>query len=144
MANKSGITLIILLTAIVVMIIIITSASVIGAGAITAANFEEYKASLSRVQDNINLYYIANGTLPITNEIVSGSSLGTDFYNNVAANGDENNRLYVVDISLVKNDTIRKGIGTVVNKDVFLVSENSHNIYYLRGFKFKGQVIYGN
>ncbi len=144
MTNKSGLTLIILITAIVVMMIIITSASVIGSNAIAAANFEEYKASLSRVQDNINVYYLTNGKLPITNEIVSGKSLGVNFYNNIIENGDENNRLYVVDISLVNNDTIRKGLGNVINKDVFLVAEKSHNIYYLKGFKFNGQVVYGN
>lgn len=144
MSKKSGITLIIMVTAVLVMMIIITSASVIGAGSIASANFEEYKASLSRVQDNINVYYLDNNTLPITNEIVDGNSLGQDFYNNIIKNADENNRLYVVNVSLLGNDTIRKGIGTVANKDVFLVAENSHNLYYLKGFNYRGQVVYGN
>lgn len=144
MNKKSGVTLIIVVTAAIVMMIIITSASVIGAGSIASANFEEYKASLSRVQDNINVYYLENETLPITNEIVSGNSLGTDFYNNIVQNADENNRLFVVNVSLLKNDTIRKGVGTIINKDVFLVAENSHNVYYLNGFNYRGQVFYGN
>jgi len=144
MKNKSGITLLVVITATVVMMLIITSASVIGAGSIAAANFEEYKASLSRVQDNINVYYLENEKLPVTNEIVSGNSLGDDFYNNVKLNSDENNKLYVVNIGLLKNDTIRKGTGTVANKDVFLVAENTHNIYYLKGSAYKGQVLYGN
>jgi Tfp pilus assembly protein PilE len=144
MDKKSGITLIIVVIASIIMMIIITSASVIGAGSIASANFEEYKASLSRVQDNINLYYLNNEMLPITNEIVSGGSLGVDFRNYIIQNADENNRLYVVDVSLLKNNTIRKGMGSVANKDVFLVAENSHNIYYLKGFNFKGQVFYGN
>lgn len=144
MGNKRGITLIILITASVIMMIIITSASVIGAGSISSANFEEYKASLSRVQDNVNVYYLDNKTLPITNEVVSNNSLGTEFYNNIVQNADENNRLFVINASLLNNDTIKKGKGNVADKDVFLVAENSHNVYYLKGYKYKGQVYYGN
>lgn len=144
MTNKSGVTLLVVITATIVMMIIITSASVIGAGAIAGANFEEYKTSLSRIQDNINIYYLDNEKLPITNEIVSASSLGTDFYNNVIQNLDENNKLYVVDVSLFQNETIKKGIGSVANKDVYLVAENTHNLYYLKGLQYKGQILYGN
>jgi hypothetical protein len=142
--KKSGITLLVVVTATVVMMIIITSASVIGAGSIAAANFEEYKASLSRVQDNVNLYYLENKKLPITNEVVSGNSLGDEFYNNIVENEDENNKLYVVNVALLVSDAIKKGRGTVINKDVYLVAENTHNIYYLNGSKYKGQVLYGN
>ncbi|MDD2376415.1 MAG: hypothetical protein PHD15_03725 [Clostridia bacterium] len=144
MTNKSGVTLLVVITATIVMMIIITSASVIGAGSIAAANFEEYKTSLSRVQDNINIYYLENERLPIINQIVSASSLGTDFYNNIIENLDENNKLYVVDVTLFENDTIKKGTGSVANKDVFLVAENTHNVYYLKGLKYKGQMLYGN
>ena len=143
MKNKSGVTLLVVIIASIVMMIIITSASVIGAGAIAGANFEEYKTNLNRIQDNVNVYYLDNDKLPITNEVVSANSLGTDFYNNVIDNLDENNKLYVVDVSLFKNDTIKYGMGTVVNKDVFLVAENTHNVYYLKGSKYKGQTLYG-
>lgn len=144
MSRKSGVTLLVIIMSIVVMMIIITSASVVGSNAITQANFEEYKSSLSRVEDNINSYYLENGKLPITNEVVSATSLGTDFYNNVVENKDDNNKLFIVNISLLQNDTLKKGYGTVIDKDVFVVAENTHNIYYLKGFKFRGQTIYGN
>lgn len=144
MSRKSGVTLLVIIMSLVVMMIIITSASVVGSNSITQANFEEYKSSLSRVEDNINSYYLENGKLPITNEVVSATSLGKDFYNNVVENKDDNNKLFIVNISLLQNDTLKKGYGTVIDKDVFLVAENSHNIYYLKGFKFRGQTIYGN
>ena len=144
MSRKSGVTLLVIIMSLVVMMIIITSASVVGSNSITQANFEEYKSSLSRVEDNINSYYLEKGKLPITNEVVSATSLGKDFYNNVVENKDDNNKLFIVNISLLQNDTLKKGYGTVIDKDVFLVAENSHNIYYLKGFKFRGQTIYGN
>ncbi len=144
MSRKSGVTLLVIIMSVIVMMIIITSASVVGSNAIIQANFEEYRSGLSRVEDNINSYYLENGKLPITNEVVSANSLGTDFYNNVVENKDDNNKLFVVNISLLQNDTLKKGYGTLINKDVFLVAENTHNIYYLKGFNFRGQTIYGN
>lgn len=110
MNNKSGVTLLILVIAITVMFVIISSASVIGFESITGANFEEYKAMISRVSDNVNSYYLDNGKLPVTNEIVSGNSLGTTFYNNLIDNSDENNNLYVLDVSLLNNANIKNGV----------------------------------
>lgn len=144
MEKKRGVTLLVIIISTIIMMIIITSASVAGANSIAQANYEEYTSSLSRVGDNVNTYYLENGKLPIVNQIVGASSLGNDFYNNVILNQDENNQLYVVDVSLLKNDTITKGKGTVANKDVYLVADNTHNVYYLKGFKFRGQVVYGN
>lgn len=144
MTNKSGVTLMVLVTATIVMMIIITSASVIGANSVASAKLEEYKSSLFRVQDNINTYYLENNMLPVTNEVVAANSLGTSFYNNIIENNDENNKLFVVDVSLLNNETIKKGKGTVADKDVFLVAENTHNIYYIKGFEYKGQVVHGN
>lgn len=144
MKNKQGVTLIVLLTALTVMLVIISSATVIGVDSINSANFEEYKGSIGRVKDNVNQYYLENGVLPITKEIVSATSLEGSFLNAINNNSDENNKLYVIDISLLKNDTIRAGKGSVFNKDVYVVSENTNNIYYLKGFKYKGKIIYDN
>lgn len=144
MNRKSGITLLVLVMSFAVMMIIITSALVAGFNSIAQANYEEYMTSLSRVEDNINVYYLENDKLPITNEIVAATSLGEDFYNNVVINKDDNNRLFIVNISLLNNSTIKQGHGTVANKDVYLVAENTHNVYYLDGFRFRGQTIYGN
>lgn len=144
MNNKRGVTLLVVLTATIVMLIIMTSAAVIGAGAISSANLEEYKNGISRVQDNINEYYLEVGSLPVLNEVVAPNSLGSDFYEAVALNSDENNKLYVVNVALLSNDTIRNGRGTLKNQDVYLVAENTHNVYYVGGFSNRGKIYYSN
>ena len=129
---KKGLSLSTVVIAISIMLILISSVSVIGSSAITSANFEEYKSSIDRVADEVNIYVTDNGTLPVTNEAIAINSLGQDFLNQVKENGDLANKFYLVDISKLNDYNIKKGRGNVENKDVFLVTENTNNVYYLK------------
>src|SRR5574344_1205494 len=139
---KKGVSLATVIVAVTLMVILISSVSVVGTSAISIANFEEYKSIIERTSDDINDYYIQNKSLPVTEESVSAVSLGQDFINTLSSNNDLQNKLYVVDVSKLGDYTLKKGIGTVSNKDVFIVAENSNNVYYLKGFKYKGKVYF--
>lgn len=141
---KKGLSLSTVVIAISIMLILVSSVSVIGSSAITYANFEEYKSNIDRVSDEVNIYVTDNGTLPVTNEVVAINSLGQDFLNQVKENGDLANKFYLVDISKLNDYNIKKGRGNVENKDVFLVTENTNNVYYLKGFKYRGKVYFNN
>ena len=141
---KKGLSLSTVVIAISIMLILVSSVSVIGSSAITSANFEEYKSNLDRVSDEVNIYVTDNGTLPVTNEVIAIYSLGQDFLNQVKENGDLANKFYLVDISKLNDYNIKKGRGNVENKDVFLVTENTNNVYYLKGFKYRGKVYFNN
>ena len=141
---KKGLSLSTVVIAISIMLILVSSVSVIGSSAITSANFEEYKSNIDRVSDEVNIYVTDNGTLPVTNEVVAINSLGQDFLNQVKENGDLANKFYLVDISKLNDYNIKKGRGNVKNKDVFLVTENTNNVYYLKGFKYRGKVYFNN
>ena len=114
---KKGLSLSTVVIAISIMLILVSSVSVIGSSAITSANFEEYKSNIDRVSDEVNIYITDNGTLPVTNEVV---------------------------VSKLNDYNIKKGRGNVENKDVFLVTENTNNVYYLKGFKYRGKVYFNN
>ena len=143
MKNKRGVTFSVVIVAIVIMLIVVSSASVIGTRSISTANFEEYKSEIGRVYNNVNEYYIKNKTLPIKNEIIDISSLDTEFKSILNQNGDNTSSLYVVDVALLEDATIKNGKGTVATKDVYLVSSQNQNIYYLKGFKYNKVVYYG-
>ena len=143
MKNKRGISLVVLIVAVVVMLIIVTSAVVIGAGSITKANFQEYQSSISRMSNLVNIYYTENNELPITGYVLDPKSISYDFVNEVNSRNDEFNKLYIVDTSKLKMTTIDIGSGTIEDKDIFVVSENTNNIYYVKGFKFEGKVVHG-
>ena len=139
---KKGFSLSTVVIAISIMLILISSVSVIGSSAISSAYFDEYKSQIERVSDEINIYINENGNLPIKNEEVDINSLGTDFLNQARENGDTTNKFYVIDISKLNDYSLKKGNGNVEDKDVFLVAENTNNVYYLKGFKYRGKVYF--
>ncbi len=140
---RKGLSLSTLVIAITVMLILVSSVSVIGSSAINSANFEEYKSQIERVSDEVNIYSNENGSLPVTNQSIAINSLGNDFLEQVKENGDLTNKFYVIDISKLDDYNIKKGKGTVENKDVFLVCDNTNNVYYLKGFKYRGKIYFG-
>ena len=139
---KKGVSLTTVVIAITVMMILIASVSVIGSSAINSANFEEYKSEIERVANEVNLYITENDTLPTTNEVISINSLESEFLNSLNENNDISNKLYVVDISKLNDYNLEKGKGTVSDKDVFVVAEDSNNVYYLKGFRYRGKVYF--
>ena len=143
MKSKKGISMVVLLVAVFIMIVLVSSAIVLGSRSITTANFEEYQSEISRVSDLVNIYKIENGSLPITGEVLDPKSISYDFINEANMAGDEFNKLFVIDMKLLNNTTINIGNGNAQNKDAFVVSENTNNIYYIKGFKFEGKVVHG-
>ena len=143
MEKKNGISMVVLLVAIVIMILLVSTAVVVGAGSITKANFEEYQSNVIRMSNLVNIYYTKNNELPIINKVLDAKSISYDFVNEVNSKGDEFNKLYIIDKSKLKMSTIDIGSGTIEDKDIFVVAENTNNIYYVKGFKFEGKAIHG-
>ena len=139
---RKGVSLTTVVIAITVMMILIASVSGIGSSAINSANFEEYKSEIERVANEVNLYITENDTLPTTNEVISINTLESEFLNSLNENNDISNKLYVVDISKLNDYNLEKGKGTVSDKDVFVVAEDSNNVYYLKGFRYRGKVYF--
>ena len=143
MNKKSGITMTVLAVSIAVMLLLITASTIIGSGYVNDARYDGFKTMVSAVSDNINAYLLENGELPINNESVLYNSFGSDFAKEVEKKGDQYNRLFIVDISKLNNYTINEGKGDISNGDVFLIAENSNNLYYLKGFTYKDKKYYG-
>lgn len=140
---KKGVSLLIVVVAISVMVILISTTIIFGTSSIKTAQYEEFLSQLNRVSSSLNEYTLQNNSLPVTNEVVSGVSLGDDFFAELISKKDENNRLYVIDIDLLRDGTVKRGYGTMKDKDVFVVAENTNNVYYVKGFKYKGKVYFG-
>lgn len=139
---RKGVSLTTVVIAITVMMILIASVSVIGSSAIKTANFEEYKSEIERVANEVNIYITQNNELPTTNDIISSKGLENEFLNNLKAKNDLSNKLFVVDISKLSDNNIKKGKGNIIDKDIYVVAENTNNVYYLKGFKYRGEVYF--
>lgn len=140
---KRGITVSTLSIAIVIMLILVSVSSVAGIRAIKTASYEEFTSKMLRLSDDVNIYVKKNGTLPVKNEIVSQAGMNTVLKELITNNGDANNTLYVLDLTKLTTESINMGEGNTENLDVFLVAENTNNVYYLKGFEYKGVRYYG-
>lgn len=143
MKKRKGISLVIVTTAVAIMMILISVASVVGSGAISSANFDEYRSNISRVSDLVNEYYLQNDSLPVTNDVVNLYSLPNDFRAELKDNNDLSNTLFVINVDLLNDETIKNGRGTLSSQDVFLVAKETNNVYYMKGFKYKSKTYYG-
>lgn len=143
MERKRGVTTAVISLAVVIMFIILTTATVVGSRNIDTVNYEEFKSQLGRVSDTVNEYYLTNDELPTSGEIVAKANLPEALTNELTANGDLNNELYIIDMSKLDINNVTRGNGTVDDRDLFLVAENSNNIYYYKGYKFRNTMYYG-
>ena len=151
MNNKKGVTMIILAISLAIMLTLATSTVLIGNGYVNEAKLDTFKTNMSAVSDNVNAYVLKNSKLPISDSNVQSviyTEYGEDFKNEVIAKNDVKNKLYVVDINKLDNNVLNSlevGKGQLSNNnDVFLVAENSNNVYYLKGFKYRGKMYYSN
>ena len=140
---KRGITVSTLSIAIAIMLILVSISSVAGIRAIKTATYEEFTSKMVRLSDDVNIYVKKNGVLPVKNEIVSRAGMNTELQALIENNGDADNMLYVLDLSKLTTESINMGEGTTENLDVFLVAENTYNVYYLKGFEYQGERYYG-
>jgi len=139
---KRGVTISTLSIAVAVMLIIATTVSVVGVRSINTVNFEDYASKLKRISDAVLEYVDTNGIMPTTSEIVTIDGLPEDLVTEIANSGDLGSKLYVVDLDLL--DVVSNiGDGTTQNEDVYIVSEYTNNVYYLKGREYKGITYYG-
>lgn len=140
---KKGITVSILAITIILMFVIITTATVVGTRAIQTATYEEFLSKIQRVSNDVNEYIIKNKQIPTTNEIVSKEGLPSGLIAEINNNNDATNNLFVIDMTKLRTESVNLGVGTVQDMDVFIVAENTNNVYYLKGIKYKGVEYYG-
>lgn len=140
---KKGITTSVIILAVIIMFILITATATIGSNAIRTVNYEEYMSKLKRVSDAVNEYETKNEEFPITGEAISKGDLDADLVTELEENGDTNSNLFVVDMNLLKISGVGIGSGTIENKNVFVVAEDTGNVYYYKGHAYKGTRYYG-
>lgn len=140
---KRGVTVSILIVTVAVMMIVVGSVSVVGVKSIARANYETFKGKVDKVSDLALEYITTNKIIPVTGAVVGKGSLDSDFITELTANNDINNMLMVIDLSKL-DTTVDIGKGTVNNGDVFVICENTNNVYYLKGFEYKGVIYHSN
>lgn len=158
---KKGVTMSVMLIAVALMSVLAGTAIIYGTSSINLANKGKFESIVDIVKENTELYYEREGTYPICMEgqreiQVTTSSLDKDLKNELVENGDTNEFLNVLDLKKLKIPSIELGNiqsnldnnisidDQIRKKDVFLINQETGNIYYMAGLKFKGKRIHSN
>jgi len=140
---KRGVTVSILVITIIIMFTLITTTTIVGVKTIQTASYEEFISKIQRVSNDVNKYVIDNEKLPTTLEIIAKEGLPDSLKAEINKNNDSANNLFVIDISKIRTESVNIGKGSVEDMDVFIVAENTNNVYYLKGVTYKGITYHG-
>jgi len=89
-------------------------------------------ADIELLESKVLTYYNENKSLPISsNELIDVTEI-TDF------NPKDNAKYYEIDLSKLSNISLNLGKGNKENKDIYVINEQSHAIYYLKGVVYEG------
>ena len=135
--NERGITLIIL---IVTVIIIAILTGVIVKKMDTGKDIRNYNymcADIELLKNKVLAYYNENGGVPTKETAFNAkSTIGSQ------ASSRDNDNYYVIDLAKLYNVTLNYGGGTIGNGDVYIVNEQSLEVYYLKGVDYEGITYY--
>ena len=146
--NKKGITLITLVVAVSIMIIISGLLIYNARTGIKVRNFNMMKNDIDLLDDKVNAYYVKYGALPV--EIKYNVSPLP--FESVKNPNDSTDSYYVLDLKAFEGLTLNYGADydkltedTVAEyNDYYVINEQSHQIYYVRGIEMDGVMYYTN
>lgn len=137
--SEKGIELITLAVTIIVMIVISTVLVYYSTSGIKIKKLRDMENDIEILSDKINIYIVKNNTLP-----VSIKYLGPRKF---IPQANDNDVYYVINLSLINDISLNYGndyysINTESDtnslEDVYIINEQSHNIYYPRGINVNG------
>lgn len=148
MKNKKGVSLVVLVITIIVMIILASVIIFVSADATNNSKMAAFASDLTQIEDVIEEYYLNNNELPIVSgvsyskgQVINLISEGSTTLNEeIIENGDDSAVFYKVDLAKLPIDSSYRGIeadGDIT--DIYLVSSQNFNVYYLKGEKIANE-----
>lgn len=89
---------------------------------------------ISILENKIALYYLDFGNLPIKQD------RKIEFKNSI--NPNDNDIYYEIDLNKLDNISLFFGDKILGSKDIYIINEQSHTIYYLKGCEYDKKIIY--
>ena len=155
--NNKGISLI-SLTITVVVILILTSIILYNASNdVKISNLKALQSDIVNLQDKVASYYAQYGKIPAikSNEY---TNIGDIENAGVISSSVDTGKFYVIDLSAMENITLNYGkdyekvkngeaqTSDQINdlKDIYIINETSHNIFYVEGINLDNEQYYTN
>lgn len=143
--NQKGITII---TLVIVIILLLIITGILVYNSTTAANLRKLKrmySDIDTLSEKVNTYYAKYSTIPGNIEV-----LGID-KEKMGMNKDD--KIYVLELSYLSGvslnygkdyDKVTKDNEYNNEKDLYIISEETHSIYYLNGIEYDKKTYYTN
>lgn len=154
--QEKGVTLISLAAAVIVMGIITTLLMYSIRDANDTGKLTDLYSDLDNLTDKVSNYYTTYGKIPAFasddyDDMVAEISAVVGAWEDSPVGVNDSGRFVLLDLSALENLTLNYGkdfenvknsttIGN--NRDLFIVNENSHNIFYLKGIKVNNKKYY--
>lgn len=142
--ENRGITLVTLILAIVIMLII-SSILIYNSGTATKTKaLNNMYNDIRSLTNKIQIYYSKYGEIPVIKEQY------TNVNNITSINQNDNDNYYVIDLEILENVILSYGKDYSKYKqsanmeltDIYVINEQSHNIYYIKGVQFDEKTYY--
>ena len=136
--NNRGISLITLIVTIIVLAILV-GLSIRNMD--TGTNIRNYNymcAAIELLETKVMTYYNEKGTLPIKGDQIA------DINSTLCAQESsiDNDIYYQIDVMQLYNITLNYGGGNISNRNIYIINEQSHEIYYYKGTEYQGTTYY--
>lgn len=148
MKNKRGITFLVLVITITFMLILASTLSISFFNLVDSTNKKEYANEINSIQKVVDQYEFMNGKYPVVDDVVtfSLSTLSAEEKEQFANEpGYATNEVIFKEIDLYEAGVDEVTRGTKADDygmDVYVVSETTGKVYYLKGEKYDGVKYY--
>lgn len=148
MENKKGINLVVLTITIIVMSILATMITINMQNSVDNANVVAFTEELRNILDATNVYYLENGTYPISASYTREEFLNLTAEDNIhglqdemTLNKEDSTSFFKVDLNLIKSSGgLFSDLGEQYN--VYVINEDATNIYYPTGYTVGKETYY--
>ena len=138
--SEKGITMIALVITVIIMIIIVSAVSFGAKNGTQLRELNNMYTDILALEEKVALYYLKNGELPITEEILAEDSIPEEIMNF----DDDGNVIYKynvndgpiykkIDIKKLDNISLNNAKNLLNTSDTYIINTQSHTVYYLKG-----------
>ena len=135
--NEKGITMVILVITVIILVLITGTLLANSSDSLQLSRLTKLQNDIKALEDRVAAYYVQYEELPINDTSYTQSSLRNTI-NDLSSN--DGNTYYAIDLSKLDNLTLN--YGKSLSPDIYIINEETHNIYYLKGVTYKGDTYY--
>ncbi len=152
--NAKGISLISLAITVIILIILTNAIVYNIRDNLRIKNLENMQNDIANLKDKISNYYAQNGKIPASLEFTDSDAINAIKKTGVISEKVDTGKFFVIDLSAIDNLTLNYGKEFEIVKknkdsvnsctDLYIINEDSHNIFYVAGIKIENDIFYTN